>query len=321
MNQDHLGVKCLQSHVICKECAESYINTIFADPIQNLPPKCPNCKSDIIGQTLEMQFDSSKSSQYNNLMLCIASAQSFSPNEIILHCSFCSYSEIRDKMGVNFVFCKNEKCSKRSCFYCYLECPYESEDNKIIENSLEEADEDEEIFEDPEARKHFVCADLFEMKSKIEKAIEDGSKVKCPKCGTGGRKDDNCTHMTCVRCNNMFCYFCGMSEDVCDKDTEINSIYGHNCDWPTNEKRCPMYLTEIADVDDKWPDGDEDSSLIDDECLNYFHKMKILASLRMVFETSKREEIERVEEKYHCISNSNLTIEDILNKDLTLINR
>ena len=39
---------------------------------------------------------------------------------------------------------------------------------------LDEAEEDEENFEDPEARKHFICAELFEMKSKIEKAIEDG---------------------------------------------------------------------------------------------------------------------------------------------------
>ena len=122
-------------------------------------------------------------------------------------------------------------------------------------------------------------------------------------------------------CNSSFCYFCGLSADVCDKDSEINTIFGHNAEWPTNEKRCPMYLTEIADFDDKWPSGDEDSSSVDDECLNFFHKLKILALLRAVFQTNSLEEIERVETKYHCIENSNLTIEDILNKDLTLINR
>ena len=93
LNEDHLGIKCLQSHVICTACAGDYINTIFADPVQNLPPKCPNCRTEIIGQTLEIQFDSNKSSQYNNLMLCVASVQSLSSNETILHCSFCSYSQ------------------------------------------------------------------------------------------------------------------------------------------------------------------------------------------------------------------------------------
>ncbi len=127
--------------------------------------------------------------------------------------------------------------------------------------------------------------------------------------------------MICVKCYSTFCYFCGLSVDACDKESETQNIYGHNADWPTNEKRCPMYLTEIADVDEEWPDGDEESSSVDDECLNYFHKLKILALLRAVFQTNSRDEIERVERKYHCIENSNLTIEDILNKDLTLINR
>jgi hypothetical protein len=254
-------------------------------------------------------------------MLCVASAQSLLPSETILHCPLCSYSEIRDKMGVNFVFCKNDACKKRSCFYCHLECSYQTENEKRNESMLDEAEEDEENFEDSEARKHFICAELFEMKSKIEKAIEDGSKVNCPKCGTGGRKDDNCTHMTCVKCNNLFCYFCGLSVDDCDKDSENDNIYGHNSDWPTNQKRCPMYLTEIADVDENWPDGDEESSSIDDDCLNYFHKLKILTLLREVFQKNNIKEIERVEEKYHCIENSNITFEDILNKDLTFIKR
>jgi len=32
----------------------------------------------------------------------------------------------------------------------------------------------------------------------------------------------------------------------------VNDIYLHNKDWEINEKRCPMYLTQILEVDLHW---------------------------------------------------------------------
>ena len=31
---------------------------------------------------------------------------------------------------------------------------------------------------------------------------------------------------------------------------------GHNEDWETNTRRCPMHLGAIGDVDDDWPDAE-----------------------------------------------------------------
>jgi hypothetical protein len=32
----------------------------------------------------------------------------------------------------------------------------------------------------------------------------------------------------------------------------VNDIYLHNRDWEINEKRCPMYMTSILEVDLHW---------------------------------------------------------------------
>ena len=51
------------------------------------------------------------------------------------------------------------------------------------------------------------------------------------------------------------------------------NIYNHNEEWYENEKRCPMYLTQISEVDDKWSEEDQ-------ACLDLFHKIKTLGLLR-----------------------------------------
>jgi hypothetical protein len=85
----------------------------------------------------------------------------------------------------------------------------------------------------------------------------------CPTCGLGGRKDDACTHMKCIKCDTDWCYICGLKEADLDKENG-DSIYQHNELWHENEARCPMYLTAINQLDKRWP-------LDDDECLEFFH--------------------------------------------------
>ena len=296
--EDNLGIKCLQNHLICQECSPDYINTLFSSPEETLPAKCPQCNVEIVGSTLEMQFDAEKSHKFNNLMLCfVIWKQEFSESEVILNCPFCSYYEIRDKCGVNFVFCLNEKCKKLSCFYCHKQCA-DADEEQETEDAVEDFEE------------HFECAELSEIKQKLEKAIEAGTKTNCPRCGLGGRKDDACTHMTCVKCRCVFCYFCGEQED--DNET----IYAHNADWPTTEGRCPMYLTELSEVDERCPDDD-------DLCLDFFHRIQIMKNLKKVIECNNLAEVRRVEAKYKIIKNSGFTIEKILteNENLILINR
>jgi hypothetical protein len=110
---------------------------------------------------------------------------------------------------------------------------------------------------DIETSPHKKCVELREPKRLIELAIEEGSKMRCPGCKLAGRKDDACTHMTCTKCTTEWCYVCGLDVEACDKASpreggEVNDIYLHNRDWEINEKRCPMYLTQILEVDLHW---------------------------------------------------------------------
>ena len=96
-------------------------------------------------------------------------------------------------------------------------------------------------------RDHSLCRVLRPIKAMVDKAIENGSQVKCPSCGLSGRKDDACLHMKCPRpgCEIEFCYLCGLSVNECDKgapneeDGETDDIYLHNRDWESNPNRCP----------------------------------------------------------------------------------
>jgi hypothetical protein len=106
-----------------------------------------------------------------------------------------------------------------------------------------------------DASPHNKCVELREPKRLIEQAIEEGSNMRCPGCQLAGRKDDACTHMTCTKCSTVWCYVCGLDVESCDKELRpgrMNDIYAHNADWAVNEKRCPMYLTQILEVDLHW---------------------------------------------------------------------
>ena len=65
--------------------------------------------------------------------------------------------------------------------------------------------------------------------------------------------------MTCVRCQVEWCYFCGKADKDLDKSIPDN-VYTHFEDFDFDINRCPMYLTDINQVDDNW-------SLEDEECL------------------------------------------------------
>merc|ERR1719333_505727 len=109
--------------------------------------------------------------------------------------------------------------------------------------------------------KHLRCGELYAEKKAFEEAIIAGQSVPCPQCGLSGRKDDTggevCTHMRCASCNTEWCYCCGKSVDEVDKARRSGlaagePLYGHNEDWESNPKRCPMYLHHIMEVDDEW---------------------------------------------------------------------
>jgi len=137
-------------------------------------------------------------------------------------------------------------------------------------------------------RPHIVgCASLRDAKEAVDKALEDGSKMPCPVCALAGRKDEACTHMSCPRCHTSWCYLCGLSVGECDKappppGKSAEDIFLHNESWEVNTKRCPMYLTQILDVDDAWLGEDWDGEEVsDDECLAYFHRLRTIKLLQV----------------------------------------
>jgi len=89
-----------------------------------------------------------------------------------------------------FFFCQGEKCSKMSCNICHKEVHAQASYN---EDEYEEGDFGEVGI-------HFKCEELAGIKKQIEDTIFEGSINRCPHCGYEGQKDDACTHMTCLRC-------------------------------------------------------------------------------------------------------------------------
>eukprot|EP00475_Leptophrys_vorax_P002700 TRINITY_DN11514_c0_g1_i1.p1 TRINITY_DN11514_c0_g1~~TRINITY_DN11514_c0_g1_i1.p1 ORF type:complete len:732 (-),score=175.28 TRINITY_DN11514_c0_g1_i1:128-2323(-) len=115
-----------------------------------------------------------------------------------------------------FFVCKNLFCDGAYCLRC--ESFLKKEEMQSHFCKLDEAD-----------KLYFLILD----------ALAESSTRKCPSCGTAGKKDLACTHITCDKCRIRFCYVCGLSEQ------DIGSFSVHNT-WSIttvpDEKRCPMYL-------------------------------------------------------------------------------
>jgi hypothetical protein len=78
---------------------------------------------------------------------------------------------------------------------------------------------------------------------------------------------------------------------ACDKAAPrpgraVVDIFLHNVDWEVNEKRRPMYLTQIFEVDPAWLGEDWDAShgeeVDEDMCLAYLHRRRTIKLLQDV---------------------------------------
>lgn len=277
LNVDDTGVKCVQGHDICSVCTPKFVQTIFEEPLSSIPVKCTVCKHFIPSLTIERQLSSEQLEIYQLYMV----QAEINKNERTQACTHCHYFEIWLKSNSsNFFYCKNPKCKKITCVFCYKDVnlpntndiEYSEIENSIFKQlSIEDEDEEEKEYEanlmnDDGIFYHFKCGELNELKTSIEKVIEKGNKMRCPNCKLSGRKDNACTHMTCAKCATVWCYFCGMREsELCDVNDK-QSIYDHNIGWQYLEGKCPMFLSEIFEIDDRWNDDDE-------ECLNRFHNL------------------------------------------------
>lgn len=149
------------------------------------------------------------------------------------------------------------------------------------------------------------CVEYRYCKELIQQAIENGSLRKCPHCELTGIKDPNCTHMTCGRCRGTWCYFCGIKEEELDvDDDEYPNFSGHNNGWETNPIRCPMYLSRIAEIDDRWPTDDED-------CLEFFHRCLTLRNLHDVLTTIGEDSLQVLNDQFGIINACGYSIDEI----------
>jgi IBR domain, a half RING-finger domain len=188
--------------------------------------------------------------------------------------------------------------------------------HKQIQKIDDGYEQEEDKYSDAEqsAMCHFECMELSEPLKQFEKVIEDGEKMYCPGCGAGGRKDNNCTHMTCNGCQTVWCYMCGLDAAKCNKVKADGGIFSHNIDWDINPKRCPMYFYEIHDLDTKWPSSDE-------ECLALFHKRRSLNLLRQYIAKVGVQFYKKLTTKFTSVSACGYSLDEILKSNIPLFDR
>jgi len=109
-------------------------------------------------------------------------------------------------------------------------------------------------------------------------------------------------------------YVCGVDEAECNKQDPHGNIYSHNTDWDLNPLRCPMYLTEVNQIDVRWDDDD-------DVCVAFASRLRTLGYLREAVELLGPAMFEQLRQKYNSIKNCGFAVDEILHEDLTFIRR
>ncbi|CAM2721713.1 unnamed protein product [Rotaria socialis] len=301
LEPDHPGIQCVQGHHYCTECSANIVRLFFSEPEQNIPLRCQKCCIELIPNVFERQLTEEQLGIYINHILVFSLAKGFlRGDERLDHCPFCTNAVIRNINASYIFYCDHPECGKVSCLICRKACAKIEDDYAM----------DEEI---AEMEKHFKCAELADDKHELDRYVELGQKMPCPTCGLAGMKDDACTHMTCLKCSQLWCYFCGKKVEDCERARDSNNgIFDHNHNWERNPKRCPMYLTQLSELDNRWPEDEF-------ECLAMLHRNRSLRLLREAFEKLGEERIKQVDDHFNTITTCGFTYEEILEEDHTLI--
>ena len=198
-----------------------------------------------------------------------------SDNEKWLTCAYCDYKEIGDFDDI-FLLCKNPSCSKLTCLICHKTISYSSDhimpfkslksNQTSLKSMIENINEEIKI--------HEKCSEFSELIFKIEKELEDSTSRKCPSCNYRGRKDENCTHITCESCGHYWCYIC--LKDIDDYHNEESSNGSFT-------EFCPMYMYSICDFRSSWPYDSE-------EALAKFHHHLALKQLNCLYKSFTEDE-------------------------------
>lgn len=234
----------MQNHHICSTegCAGNFVTHIISEGNIAIPVKCMDCHMDVIPNTFERNCTEIQLATYRETCVQVGIQDE---GESLYTCTKCKVQVILIESVGNIFF----------------ECPYCEENYCMIC--------DERCADATEREPHLLeCPALGELKTGVEKVICDGGAQSCPECGFTGRKDENCTHITCPVCHARWCYVCGLNR---------NRAHGgeacHNSGWETDARRCPMYLQHVHRQNPEWPAGAN-------AALDHFHQRHILWRLR-----------------------------------------
>jgi hypothetical protein len=122
-----------------------------------------------------------------------------------------------ENMTSQFFVCKNIFCDGAFCLRC---------ENHLLKEEM---------------RSHTcILTEEDKLYFKIVDTMAEASVRSCPGCGHKGQKDLACTHMTCDKCSQRWCYICGKLEN-----SMVGGFAEHNR-WTLlteeTEAKCPMYL-------------------------------------------------------------------------------
>jgi hypothetical protein len=235
-------------HPIHMECFSLYLGDLLEKKCVDVA--CMRCSAPIHDEAWQFGIAPSIAKRYNRVVAEIMGAK-------ILRCPMgqCEFEVVYNQDGGNFdIIPETAVCGDCGANWCTT-C------DRLVEEYCK------------------ICANgLKEVADKIFEALEDAAGIKCPTCKQRGQKlPSECTHITCD-CGTVYCYCCGLSgADVDTSDeyasTDIDRLYGHNDDYSTDEKRCPMWLINFGDKMSNWPSDVEKAQ-------KKFHKMKACDRLK-----------------------------------------
>ena len=325
LEDTHSGIRCeapVTQHHLCAECSKTFADMTMSDG--TWPPMCSMCRIPVPVFLASFEQQLGDEQQAKALRLTVqhdmadAEARHASEGEALVACPFCPYFFMCSHADdVNFVHCEREGCRMISCAFCRLECVSRADAGHLDGAAV--LDQAVQLG----MAEHFACAErraTFGLAlQRWEEAIESGTRMPCPGCGKAGMKDDACTHMTCQQCQVVWCYCCGLDtrSDECDKASageagfteEKSPEYLHNVAWSSSEKRCPMYMHEIGDLDNTWPGEDSGESPLD-----HFHRQRTLRLLRAVVDEIGLDAYSKLVDAYpgRCGSGCGFTKDEIM---------
>eukprot|EP00475_Leptophrys_vorax_P005343 TRINITY_DN13243_c0_g1_i4.p1 TRINITY_DN13243_c0_g1~~TRINITY_DN13243_c0_g1_i4.p1 ORF type:complete len:713 (+),score=153.36 TRINITY_DN13243_c0_g1_i4:756-2894(+) len=127
----------------------------------------------------------------------------------------------------------------------------------------------ESFLKKPELGTHHCSVDpVAKLYGRVLETLAAASSRSCPNCGSSGMKDLACTHITCDKCSQRFCYSCGISESKLEGGFQAHNQWTMDLSEDMKQKRCPLYLQA------KWGfDGEDAAAALD----NFHRSLQIQA--------------------------------------------